>query len=65
MCMIASELCNKLLETYFDEYKKLSDAKRKNIKLKYDPTNFFLKTYNYDLWFGNEELNDKEESRFI
>ena len=44
MCMIASELCNKLLETYFDEYKKLSDAKRKNIKLKYDPTNFFLKT---------------------
>ena len=58
----ASELYNKLLETYFDEYNELSDAKRKNIELKYDPTSLFLKTYNYDLWLENEELTDKEES---
>ena len=49
-----SELYNELLETYFDEYNELSNAKRKHIELKY-PTNSFLKTYNYDLWFENEE----------
>ena len=39
----ASELYNELLEIYFDEYNKLSDAKRKNIELKYNPNNLFLK----------------------
>ena len=29
---------------------------------KYDPDNLFLKTYNYDEWFENEESTDKEES---
>ena len=29
--------------------------KEKNIELKYDSTNLFIKTYNYDLWFENEE----------
>ena len=29
---------------------------------KYDTTNLFSKTYNYDAWFENEELTDKEES---
>ena len=55
----ASESYNELLETYFDEYNELSDAKRKNIELKYDPNNLFLKTYNYDLWFKNEESTDR------
>ena len=26
---------------------------------KYDPTNLFLETYNYDVWFKNEESTDK------
>ena len=51
-----------MLETYFDEYNELSDAKRKDIELKYDLTNLFLKTYNYELWFENEESTDREES---
>ena len=28
-----------VVETYFDEYNELSDAKRKNMGLKYNPTN--------------------------
>ena len=39
----ASELYIELQETYFDECNKLFDAKRKNIELKYDPVNLFLK----------------------
>ena len=39
---VASELYNEMLETCFDEYNELSDAKRKNIKLNYDPVNYFL-----------------------
>ena len=41
----APELYNDLLEIYFDEYYKLSGAKRKKMKLKYDPANFFFETY--------------------
>ena len=48
-----------MLETCFDEYNELSEAKRKNIELKYDPNNLFLKTYNYDSWFKNEESTDR------
>ena len=59
---VASELHNELFETYFEECNELSDGKRKNIELKYDLTNLFLKTFNYDLWFENkEEATDKEE----
>ena len=29
---------------------------------KYDPESLFLKTYNFDSWFENEESTDKEES---
>ena len=36
--------------------------KEKNIELKYDSTNLFIKTYNYDLWFENEEPTDKKQS---
>ena len=31
------------------------------MKFKYDPDNLFLKTYNYDVWFKNEESNNNEE----
>ena len=56
----ASELNHELLETYFDQYHKLSDAKRNNIELKFDIVNLFLKTYNYDPWFENEGSTDKK-----
>ena len=56
----ASEIYNELLETYFDEYNELWDAKRKNIDLKYDSNNLFFKTYNYDLWFENKESTKKK-----
>ena len=46
---IASESHNELLETYLEECNELSDGKRKNIELKYNLTNLFLKTFNYDL----------------
>ena len=36
--------------------------KEKNIEFKYNPNYLFLKTYNYDPWFKNEESTDKEES---
>ena len=58
----ASELYNKLLETYFDEYKELSGAKINKMDPKYDPESLFLNTYNYEPRFENEELANKEES---
>ena len=58
----ASELYNNLLEIYFDEYYELSDARREKLESKYDPDKLFLKTYDYDGWFTEEELNDEEES---
>ena len=39
----------------------LNDKKRR-LGNKYDTTNLLLETYNYDVWFQNEELTDKEES---
>ena len=50
-----SELYNDLLGTYFHEYDRLIVAKRKTIGSEHDPTNLFFETYNYDLWFENEE----------
>ena len=38
----ASELYNEYLEIYFDEYKALSDVKKRNLGNKYDPINLFL-----------------------
>ena len=32
--------------------------KQKQIEHKYDPANLFLETYNYDVWFENEESTD-------
>ena len=57
-----SELYNDLLGIYFHEYDRLIVAKRKTIGSKHDPTNLFFETYNYDLWFENEESANKEES---
>ena len=56
MLNTASELYNDLLGIYFDEYYELSDAKK--IESKYDPDKLFLKAYNFDVWFENEETND-------
>ena len=58
----ASELYNDLLGIYFDEYYELPNAKKEKIESKYDPTELFLKPYNCDVWFENEESSDKEES---
>ena len=58
----ASELYNKLLETYFDEYNELSGAKINKMDPKYDPESLFLNTYNYEPRFENKELANKEES---
>ena len=47
-----SELYNDLLETYFDEYYDLSDAKRIKIGPKYDPANLTLDEYDdYNEWY--------------
>ena len=32
------------------------------MKRKYDPIKLFLEIYNYDVWFQNEKLTDKEKS---
>ena len=45
-----------MLVIYFDEYYKLSDAKK--IESKYDPEKLSLKAYNYDIRFENKETND-------
>ena len=54
----ASELCNEVPEIYFNEYKVLSDAKKRELGNKFDPTNLFLETQNCDIWFENEESAD-------
>ena len=41
----ASELYSVYLEVYFDEYKALSDAQKRNLGNKYNPINLFLQTY--------------------
>ena len=45
----ASELCKELLEVYFDEHDILSDAKRKNMNTKYNPTDLILDTNDYSI----------------
>ena len=63
----ASEIYNEYLEIYFNEYKLLSDAQKKDLDNKYDPIDLFHETYDYDIWFQNEELadviQDKKESK--
>ena len=47
----SSECFNDLLETYFDEYYDLSDAKRSKIDSKYELANLTLDEYNYNEWY--------------
>ena len=54
----ASELYNEHLQIYFDQYKTLSDAQKRNLGNKYDPINLFLDTYDYNVWFENEKSTD-------
>ena len=64
----ASDLYNDFLGIYFNEYNEILDAKRNKMKHKYEPKKLFLETYNYDVWFENQESSDtkrksdKEES---
>ena len=64
----ASELYKEYLEIQFGDYKTLSDAK-KVLGNKYNSINLFFESYNYEIWFENEEStvitsrkSDKEES---
>ena len=66
MCMI---MCMIMLQEYIICIKKLISIntwlfqkKKRKLGSKYDPVNLFFKIYNYDDWFKNEELVDKEES---
>ena len=43
----ASELYNEMLRIYCDEYNDLSNAKRKEMDVKYDTVNLTLNTYDY------------------
>ena len=38
-----------------------SEKKESKLSNKYDTINLILETYNYDVWFENEESTDKEE----
>ena len=51
----ASELYNDYLEVYFDTF---SEIKKRKLGNKYDPTNLFHETYNYETWFQNKESSD-------
>ena len=35
-----------------------SDNKRRKFSNKYDPINFFVETFNYDVWFENEKSTE-------
>ena len=61
----ASELYNEFLETYFDEYIELSNTKIYKLDPKDDTESLFLKTYNYDSRFENEESTAQKESNDI
>ena len=37
---------------------RLFQMLKKMLGNKYDPINFFLETYNYNVWFENEESAD-------
>ena len=54
------ESYNDLLQTYFDEYYYLSDAKKINIEHKYDPTNKALDEYNYSEFYEEKSHDQKE-----
>ena len=49
---------NEYLETCLDQYMALSESKRRKFGNKYDPINFFVETFNYDVQFENEKSTD-------
>ena len=53
------ELSNEYLAIFFDQYKNLTDAVKRNLGNWYDPINYFLDTCDHSVWFENEELVDK------
>ena len=54
----SSEVYNKDLKIYINEYKALSDIQKIKLANKYDSINSFLVTCNYDVWLENEESGD-------
>ena len=56
----ASELFNDLLETCFDEFCDLSDAKRIKIDSKYNPANLTIDGYDYNEWYKVKSGEEKE-----
>ena len=60
----ASKCYNEILENYFNEYEKISDAKARKINLKCESTNLMLTKKDYKGWFTEKESADttlKEE----
>ena len=51
MYMIHLQLYNDLLETYWDKYYDLSDAKRSKIDPKHNSANLTLDEYDYNEWY--------------
>ena len=56
----ASKLYNVYLETYFDEYFDLSNAKSSKMDPKYDPANLTLDEQNHSEWY-KEKPDDSTE----
>ena len=54
-----SELYQQYLEISYLNKTALSDAKKIKLGNKYGPINFYLETYNNDVWFESEESTDK------
>ena len=50
---------NEYLETYIEEYKTLSNNKKRKLGNTYDPIKIFLEAYNYAAWFESETLQGK------
>ena len=46
------------MSIYFDEYKSLPNAKKRELGNNYDLINLFLEKFNYDVRFKNEESTD-------
>ena len=59
MCDAVTELYKKLFKIYYNDYEKLSDAKKYKLDRKFKPINLRLEIYNYDKWFTEEESDEK------
>ena len=43
-----ANLCNTLLSIYFNYYDNITDEEKEKMDKKCDPSNLFLKNYNFD-----------------